>query len=63
MRTAELITLVGVLDDLFHSAFAEPQCLSGDTDTAAVEGSHSDVEALALPAQQRFSLGYDAVSP
>jgi len=49
---------VGVLDDLFHSAFAKAQCLSGDTDTAAIEGSHSDIEALTLLAQQ--TVGRDA---
>ena len=48
----ELDTLMGVLDDLFHGAFAQAQGLRGNTDAAAVQGSHGDIEALALLAQQ-----------
>ena len=49
---AELLTLTGVVKSLLESALCNAQCLCGDADAAAVEGSHGDLEALALLAQQ-----------
>ena len=57
---AELDALLGVLDGLLHGALAQTQSLRGDTDTAAVQRLHGDLEALALLAQHTV-LGDDAV--
>ena len=57
---AELDALLGVLDSLVDSALAQAQSLRSDTDTAAVQGLHSDLEALAFLAQQVL-LGHDAI--
>ena len=48
----ELNALLGVLDGLVNGALAQAQSLRGDADTAAVQGLHGDLEALALLAQQ-----------
>ena len=56
----ELDTLLGVLDGLLHGALAQTQSLRGDTDTAAVQSLHGDLEALTLLAQHTV-LGDDAV--
>ena len=49
---AELYALLHVLDSLIQSALRDTQRLRSDTDTAAVQGHHSDLEAAVLLAQQ-----------
>ena len=58
--SAELHALLGVLDGLLHGALAQAQSLRSDTDTAAVQSLHGDLEALALLAQHTI-LGDHAV--
>ena len=57
---AELDALLGILDGLLHGALAQAQSLRSDTDTAAVQSLHGDLEALALLAQHTI-LGDDAI--
>ena len=57
---AKLDALLGVLDSLVDGALGKAESLGGDTDTAAVEGLHSDLEAFAFLAEQVL-LGNDAV--
>ena len=59
-RTAELLTGLSKVDGLFHSALCDAECLCSDADTAAVQGLHSDLEALAFCAEEVF-LRNDAV--
>ncbi len=56
----KLDTLLGVLDSLVDGALGKTESLRGDTDTAAVEGLHGDLEALAFLTEQVL-LGDDAV--
>ena len=56
----ELDALLGVLDGFLNGALAQTQSLRSDTDTAAVQGLHSDLEAVALLAQQTI-LGDNAI--
>ena len=56
----KLDTLLGVLDSLVDGAFGKTESLGGDTDTAAVEGLHGDLEAFAFLTEQVL-LGDDAV--
>ena len=48
---AELLALLDVSDGLLQSALSDAQSLGSDTDTAAVQSSHSQLEALAAHAQ------------
>ncbi len=49
-------TLLDVRNGLVQSALSDAQCLGSDADTAAVQGGHCHVEALArLPS--RFPSG------
>ena len=52
--TSELLTLFYIVDGGLQSTFCQTQCLCSDTDTAAIQGVHCDVEALALLAQKVF---------
>ena len=58
--TAELDALLGVLDRLVDGALGKTQSLGSNADTAAVEGLHSDLEALAFLTEQVL-LGNDAI--
>ena len=58
--TAELDALLGVLDRLVDGALGKTQSLGSNADTAAVEGLHSDLEALAFLTEQVL-LGNNAI--
>ena len=60
-RLTELNTFFGIVECAFISALGDTQCLSTDTDTAAVEGCHSDLEALAFFAEQVFLRNFDVI--
>ncbi len=47
-RSAELLSLLHISDGVVESALCQTERLGSDTDTAAVQRVHSDVEALAL---------------
>ena len=51
---AELDTFFGIGQRVLKGSLSDPQCLGGNTDTAAVQRGHGDFEALALLAQQVF---------
>ena len=57
---AELDALLGILDGFLNGALAQAQSLRSDTDTAAVQSLHGDLEALALLAQHTI-LGDHAI--
>ena len=63
-RTAELLSLLDVLNRDIQSAFRNTQCLCGDTDSAAVQRHHCDLEALADFAEEIFlrNRGYPSFS-
>ena len=50
----ELLAFLGVFDGGIHSALGDAEGLCGNTDTAAVEGHHRNLEALAEFAKEVF---------
>ena len=60
-RLTELDTFFGIVKRTFISALSDTESLSTDTDTAAVESCHSDLEALAFFAEQVFLRNFDVI--
>ena len=48
-RLAERFALGGISESCLEGPFGDTKSLSGDTDTATVEGLHGDLEAFAQP--------------
>ena len=60
-RLTELDTFFRVVKSTFISALSDTESLSTDADTAAVEGCHSDLKALAFFAEQVCFRNFDVI--